>query len=172
MRLDWFIFVVRQQRVANIDGRFSYIQPPIYIRFYIYSIHGQFRPLTAKLIEAIGHLRAARTLLPFLDQKAQEVKDGAEAIQSMQDWLRTIGDTDTNITNVNQASRESRMKFPAPGARIVQHEANGGPTQGFVDRRERESDDLGKLFEPNDLLLDSRGELVVEANADEERAVD
>ena len=171
MRLDRFVFVVRHRQIANIDGRFSYIQPPIYIRFYIYSIHGQLRPLTAKPIEAIGHLRATRTLLPFLDQRAQEVKGGAEAIPNVQDWLHTIGDLDTNITNVNQASRELRMKFPALGTRIMQHEANGAPTREFVDRRERESGDLGKLFEPNDLLLDSGGELVVEANADEEGAV-
>ena len=104
-----FIFVVRRRRVANVDGQFLHVQPPTYTRFYICSIHGQFRPLAAKLIEAIGHPRAARTLLPFLDHKAQGANDGAEAIRSMRDWSRAIGDTGANVTNANQASRGCRM---------------------------------------------------------------
>ncbi len=65
------------------------------------------------------------------------------------------------------------MKFPALGKRIMQHGANGAPTPEFLDWRQAESDDFGKLFEGNDRWLDSRGDLVVTADADkdEEQAV-
>ena len=124
-------------------------------------IHGQFLPLQTKLLEAVSHLRGIRNLLPFLDKEAQEVKDNAKAIEDIQAWLNTTGDINTNIAIVNQANKELRVKFPALGKRIMQHEANGAPTKEFVEWRERDSDDLGKLFETSDLGLDSQGDLLV-----------
>ncbi len=136
-------------------------------------IHGQFQPLQAKLLEAIAYLRTARNLLPFLNVEAKEVKENAGNIQAMQDWLKTIDDTNANINIINQANRELKMKFPDLRKRIMQHGSNGAPSQEFLEWREAESDDFAKLFEDNDRLLDSRGELVVTADAvkDEEQVV-